>query len=161
VVKDFRSVLASPPLAVATLLGAGFFPVWPGTVGSALALPLVLVLQPLGDLAKGAIFIVLFVIGVWAANRAGQQLHEPDHQAIICDETWSMAVVWEFTPADWRWMVASLVAFRLFDALKPWPISTIDREMKNGLGVMLDDSLAAFAAIVSVLAVAAATNRWV
>jgi phosphatidylglycerophosphatase A len=58
-------------------------------------------------------------------------------------------------------MVASLVVFRLFDALKPWPISTIDREMKNGLGVMLDDSLAAFAAIVSVLAVAAATNRWV
>jgi phosphatidylglycerophosphatase A len=161
VVKDFRSVPASPALAVATLLGAGFFPVLPGTVGSALALPLVLILQPLGDLAKGAIFLMLFVICVWAANRAGQQLRQPDHPAIICDETWGMAVVWEFTPADWRWMVASFVAFRLFDALKPWPISTIDREMKNGLGVMLDDGLAAIAAILSVLAVAAAAARWV
>jgi phosphatidylglycerophosphatase A len=53
-------------------------------------------------------------------------------------------------------MAASFVAFRLFDALKPWPISTIDLRMKNGLGVMLDDGLAALAAILSIWALHAA-----
>jgi phosphatidylglycerophosphatase A len=53
-------------------------------------------------------------------------------------------------------MAASFIAFRLFDALKPWPISAIDREMKNGLGVMLDDGLAALAAILAIWVVHAA-----
>jgi phosphatidylglycerophosphatase A len=53
---------------------------------------------------------------------------------------------------DLRWMLASFLLFRLFDAIKPWPISAIDRGLKNGLGVMLDDCLAAAGAILTVLA---------
>jgi phosphatidylglycerophosphatase A len=151
-VKGFRSALASPAIAIATIMGAGFFPIWPGTVGSALALPLVQVLEPLSLAAKSAVYLVLFPLCVWAAQSAGQQLGEPDHKAIICDETWSMAIVWECTPMDLRWMLASFLLFRLFDAIKPWPISAIDRGLKNGLGVMLDDCLAAAGAILTVLA---------
>jgi phosphatidylglycerophosphatase A len=155
-VQGFRSALASPAVAVATVLGAGFFPIWPGTVGSALALPLVYILRPLDPAAKAAVYLVLFLVCVWAAHSAGRQLGEPDHKAIICDESWSMALVWECTPADFRWMLASFVVFRLFDAVKPWPISAIDRDMRNGLGVMLDDVFAALAAILSIVAARAA-----
>lgn len=160
-VNSLRSVLASPAVAIATVLGAGFLPVWPGTVGSALALPLVIILQPLDLAAKSAAFSLLFLVCVWAAHVAGRQLGEPDHKAIVCDETWSMAIVWECAPAGFRWMAASFVVFRLFDTLKPWPISTIDRDMKNGLGVMLDDGAAALATILCILAVQAAIRAWV
>ena len=34
------------------------------------------------------------------------------------------------------------VLFRLFDVVKPWPISLLDRRVKGGLGVMLDDVVA-------------------
>jgi phosphatidylglycerophosphatase A len=156
-----RSKLALPTVAIATMLGVGFFPIWPGTVGSALALPLVHVLRPLDPVAKGVIYLVLFLGFVWAAHRAGRQLGKPDHEAIICDETWGMAIVWECTPADFRWMLTSFLLFRVFDAVKPWPISAIDRDMKNGLGVMLDDGSAALAAILSILAVRMAiSGKW-
>jgi len=153
---DLWSALASPAAAIATVFGAGFFPFWPGTFGSALALPLVYVMQPLDPAAKAAVYLVLFLVGVWTAQGAGRRFGEADHCAIVCDELWGMAVVWEFTPGGFRWMAASFIAFRLFDALKPWPISAIDRGMKNGLGVMLDDGLAALAAILSIWALHAA-----
>jgi phosphatidylglycerophosphatase A len=146
------SAFASPATAIATVLGAGFFPFWPGTFGSALALPLVYVMQPLDPAPKAVIYLVLVVVCVWAAQAAGRQFGEADHSAIVCDELWAMAVVWECTPGGFRWMAASFVAFRLFDALKPWPISAIDRGMKNGLGVMLDDAVAALATILSIWA---------
>jgi phosphatidylglycerophosphatase A len=150
------SAFASPATAIATVFGAGFFPIWPGTFGSVLALPLVYVIEPLDPAAKVAIYLVLFLVGVWAAQGAGRQFGEADHSAIVCDELWSMAVVWECTPGGFRWMATSFIAFRLFDAVKPWPISAIDRGMKNGLGVMLDDSLAALASILAVWALHAA-----
>lgn len=40
------------------------------------------------------------------------------------------------------WSVAFIV-FRFFDTIKPWPISWLDRRVKGGIGVMLDDLIAA------------------
>jgi phosphatidylglycerophosphatase A len=33
--------------------------------------------------------------------------------------------------------------FRLFDIWKPWPIRDLDHRMRGGLGIMLDDIIAA------------------
>ena len=63
-----------------------------------------------------------------------------------------MAVVWECTPANYGWMAVSFVTFRLFDVIKPWPILAVDRSMKTGLGVMLDDAVAALYTIVLISA---------
>lgn len=38
--------------------------------------------------------------------------------------------------------------FRLCDIIKPWPIGWMDRNIKGGLGVMLDDMAAGFMAVV-------------
>jgi phosphatidylglycerophosphatase A len=40
----------------------------------------------------------------------------------------------------------SFISFRLFDILKPWPICFFDQNIKGGLGIMLDDIIAAFMA---------------
>jgi phosphatidylglycerophosphatase A len=34
------------------------------------------------------------------------------------------------------------VIFRLFDILKPWPISIADKKLHGGFGIMFDDVLA-------------------
>jgi phosphatidylglycerophosphatase A len=39
------------------------------------------------------------------------------------------------------------VLFRVFDIWKPFPINYVDRTVKGGLGVMLDDVLAAVYAL--------------
>ncbi len=46
-------------------------------------------------------------------------------------------------PASWPWIMAGFVLFRLFDIVKPWPISVADQKLKGGFGIMLDDVLAA------------------
>ena len=38
----------------------------------------------------------------------------------------------------------SFVGFRFFDILKPYPINYVDKNMKNGFGVVLDDLIAGF-----------------
>ena len=40
------------------------------------------------------------------------------------------------------WIISSFVLFRFFDILKPFPINWIDKNIKNGLGVILDDIIA-------------------
>lgn len=44
-------------------------------------------------------------------------------------------------------LVVPFILFRLFDIWKPWPINYIDQKVQNGLGIMLDDLLAAIYAI--------------
>jgi phosphatidylglycerophosphatase A len=46
-------------------------------------------------------------------------------------------------PPDWYWMLAGFVLFRIFDIAKPWPVSLADRKISGGLGIMVDDVLAA------------------
>ena len=42
---------------------------------------------------------------------------------------------------------AAFLLFRIFDIWKPWPIGLADRRVHGGLGIMLDDLLAAVYAV--------------
>jgi len=61
-------------------------------------------------------------------------------------------------PPQWWWMVVGFALFRLFDIWKPWPVSWADRGVHGGLGVMLDDVVAGFYALL-VLQLAVALVR--
>ncbi len=134
-------------IAIASWFGSGFAPKAPGTVGSLAALPLIwplLYFSPLWLVVVVTIF--LFLVGTWAAGVAGRAWGKVDHGAIVIDEVVGMILAvsmpfyllgqWADLP-----MVAavSFVTFRCFDIAKPWPVSLIDRRMKTGMGVMLDD----------------------
>jgi phosphatidylglycerophosphatase A len=47
-------------------------------------------------------------------------------------------------PREWPWVICGFALFRVFDILKPWPVSWADRKVPGGLGVMLDDVIAGF-----------------
>lgn len=145
-----RTVVTSPAALVATEFGLGLFPFWPGTIGSAVGLPVLWLLSLLTVSSRIAIYVLAFAALAFAAQRAASVLGVQDHRSVICDETWAMAVTWELTPKTCEWMAASFLAFRALDVIKPWPISTVDRSMKTGVGVMLDDAIAALYAIVLV-----------
>ncbi|NIN33966.1 MAG: phosphatidylglycerophosphatase A, partial [Gammaproteobacteria bacterium] len=52
-------------------------------------------------------------------------------------------VTMTFAPAGWSWVIAGFLAFRVFDIWKPWPIGMIDKKFEGGLGIMMDDLVAA------------------
>ena len=66
-----------------------------------------------------------------------------DYGGIVWDEIVAMLLVLSLIPFKWSWWLAAFVIFRLFDALKPWPIKWFDRRIHGGLGIMLDDLIAA------------------
>jgi len=127
--------------------GAGLSPYAPGTAGALGGFVLHLALAPLGPLWESVLLAQLFLLGVWTCHVTGKALGAPDHSAIVWDETWGMACVLAWTPAGIYWWAAALALFRLFDIAKPWPVSLPNERLPNGLGVMLDDALAAAYAI--------------
>jgi phosphatidylglycerophosphatase A len=150
-------LLAHPAHFLALGLGTGLAPLAPGTVGTLLAIPLHAVLgrwlSPLGILA---LIPVLFALGVWACGRTGRDLGAADHSGMNWDEIVAYLLVLVFTPAGLAWQAFAFVAFRCFDILKPPPIRHLDRTVKGGFGVMLDDLVAAFYALLLIAVARAA-----
>jgi phosphatidylglycerophosphatase A len=109
-----------------------------------LALPLYAWLLPsLGDQAFAALLPILFLIGIWACQVTGKRLGVHDHGGMVWDETVAFLIVLYFTPPLPLWQAFAFLLFRLFDIVKPMPIRHFDRSIRNGLGVMFDDLLAA------------------
>jgi phosphatidylglycerophosphatase A len=137
-------LLARPAHVVALGFGAGLAPVAPGTFGTLVALPIAWLLQASGsDALYLAVTALLFVAGVFAADATARDLGVTDHGAIVIDEIVAFLVVLFFAPRTWLAQAAAFALFRLFDIVKPPPIREVDARMKGGLGVMLDDLLAA------------------
>ena len=140
----FAFLIRHPAHFIALGAGAGLAPAAPGTFGTLVAIPLALVLHAFfGDAEFAAAIVVLFVVGAWASQVAGRDLGESDHGAIVIDEIAAFLLVLFFVGPDWVRVAFAFLVFRLFDIWKPPPIRQLDAAIKNGVGVMLDDLLAA------------------
>jgi len=137
----------APALALtwATFFGAGYFPVAPGTAGTAAAIPLWWLLSRAPAWAYLAGTAIVIGTGIAAAGRAGRYYGVADSGHIVIDEVAGYLVTMAFVPPTIFAAVAGFVFFRICDVLKPWPARVFDREprWKNGAGVVLDDVAAA------------------
>jgi len=121
----------------------------PGTVGTLVALPLAALLHATTeDIGYLIAVAASFAVGVWAAERTGRALGVADHGAIVWDEVVAFLLVLFFVGTDPVRQAFAFLLFRLFDIVKPPPANIIDREWKNGFGVMADDIVAAFYAVI-------------
>jgi phosphatidylglycerophosphatase A len=116
----------------------GFSPFAPGTVGTLGAIPLAWAVSRLEPLAAGCFLLAFFALAVHAARRAGRYWRVVDASPIVIDEVLGYLVAVAFLPFTWATALAAFLLFRLFDVVKPWPASALDR-WKSGLGVVLDD----------------------
>ena len=140
-----RFVFSHPAHILAFGFGIGLIPFAPGTFGTLLALPMHAWLLPrMSDQAFAVLVVLLFALGVWACQVTGRRLGVHDHGGMVWDETVAFLIVLFFTPASPIWQAFAFLLFRLFDIVKPMPIRHFDRTIRNGLGVMFDDLLAAF-----------------
>ncbi len=137
---------SSRPLSfwLATWFGSGLLPYIQGTWGSLAALPFAWGLVAWGGKTALAVAILLvFLIGWWAADDHVRRIGIKDPREIVIDEVagqWLLLLVVPLTPLAYG---VGFFLFRALDIVKPWPASWADRDVKGGLGVMLDDILAA------------------
>lgn len=137
-----------PAAVLATWFGAGLLPVMPGSWGSLAALPCAWAVRSHGGAAGLAIAIVIiFAIGWWAAGTIARTGDDKDPSAIVIDEVAGQWLVLLPTPLDPLCYAGALLLFRIFDIWKPWPVRWAERRVHGGLGIMLDDLLAAVYAV--------------
>lgn len=122
--------------------GLGYAPVAPGTFGTLAGIPAFFFLASLPPALAGLSFAGLLALSVWSASEAGKIYGVVDDGRIVIDELAGYLVTVAFLPFTWTSALLGFVFFRFFDILKPPPASWFDREMKNGLGVVLDDLVA-------------------
>lgn len=150
---SWRFVLGHPAHFLAFGFGIGLIPFAPGSFGTLLAFPIFAFLDPrLDPLTWVFALAALFWAGVWATGRTGHALGVHDHGGMVFDETVAFLAVLFLTPRALLWQAFAFLLFRLFDILKPPPIRYIDRRVKGGLGVMLDDMVAALFALLCLAA---------
>jgi len=140
-----------------TFFGSGLAPVAPGTVGTLAAIPVGLaVIFFAGVNSLTTLVIVVSIIAIFEINKYEKAGGPHDDKSIVIDEAvgvWlTMAItygglyLWQNEYALYVAGILSFISFRLFDIWKPSTIGYIDRKVKGGLGVVLDDLLAGFAA---------------
>ena len=128
---------------VATVGYSGYFPIAPGTVGSAAGLLVYgLVWWTHSTILEVALIAGLFVLGAWAGTIAERYFGGIDPGPIVIDEVVGMLITLAFIPVSWRGALVGFVLFRIFDVIKPYPAGRFER-LHGGLGVMADDAMAA------------------
>ena len=131
-----------------TFFGLGRAPFAPGTFGTlgGVALAVLALALPSGWTLHTALALLaggMFLTGIALGNRA-EKRGKQDPGEFVWDEVAGYLVTLVGHDLHARPVLAlgaAFVAFRLFDILKPWPVSTCDR-MGGGLGIMLDDIVA-------------------
>ncbi len=142
-------LLRKPMQFLAFGFGSGLSPKAPGTAGTLVAIPLYLLIADLSLLHYSLVIVVTSLLGIWICGVASRQLKVHDHPGIVWDEFVGYWITMWAVPGDWMWIIAGFVAFRVFDIVKPWPVSVLDKRVGGGLGIMVDDMLAGVMACIT------------
>ncbi len=130
---------------LATGAYAGYAPVASGTVGSLVAVPLALFFSQVSLLFPwvSALSLALIIAAAcWVAGEAEKLLAEKDSGKIVIDEIVGFVVATFLLQPSMAGFVVAFLLFRLFDIVKPFPAGYLERHLKGGPGVVLDDVVA-------------------
>jgi phosphatidylglycerophosphatase A len=132
---------------VSTVFGIGYFPQAQGTIMSAIAVPLAILLAIVGHggmVVAGAAIIVL-VVGILSCSDYVRETGNPDPSECVIDELagqWLACSFVAFSPFQLAPFFLVFVLFRIFDIWKPWPVYLAETKLHGGLAVMMDDIVA-------------------
>lgn len=139
-------------MAIASGCWVGFLPKAPGTWGSLFALAPWLLIKDLPLPLYALVLVITFILGFFSAGAAEKILDRPDAGPIVIDEILGMFITLTLAPQHpLAWLLGFLL-FRLFDILKPFPVSWFDQRVHGGVGIMMDDVIAGIYALIALQA---------
>jgi phosphatidylglycerophosphatase A len=127
---------------VSTFFGIGYARIAPGTVASAVALPLAwLILWKLGPTAFMIASLATYLIGIWSCGAHAARTGTPDPSECVIDEVAGQWLACAFAPLSIVGFGIAFALFRFFDISKLWPVS-LGESLSGGWGIMTDDMIA-------------------
>ena len=106
--------------------------------------------------------VLIFVFSVYAIDIFKTSFSEIDAKEIVIDEFIGQSIpiltIYIFVKENnlnyfILYTLISFILFRIFDIWKPYPINIIDKKMKNGFGVVLDDVVAGIYSAITLLTI--------
>ena len=141
--KDLNKAFIAHPIHWLALgFGTGLVPKAPGTAGTLVAIPLILLTASLSFSLKLGILVAISFLGIYLCGKSAELLGVHDHGSIVWDEIVGFYLTALFVPVTWFWLLLGFIFFRIFDIVKPWPIKQLDAQVYGGLGIMVDDIIA-------------------
>lgn len=142
-----------PLVVIATGFGIGWIPFAPGTIASLVMALIFWFFVPVEPETRVIQFAVIFLLFIGTRLTLGfvvRKYGAKDESCIVLDEFLGMAVALFLVPQKWWLYVIAILIFRIFDIVKPWPISWVEQRAPGAYGIILDDVIAgAGAAIIT------------
>lgn len=138
-----HKVFTNPIYFFAFGFGSGLSPVAPGTFGTIAAIPIYLLMHYLSWPIYLLITLLFTIAGIWLCDLPAKEIGVHDYPGIVWDEVVGFLWIMVAVPFQWYWIILAFLLFRLFDIWKPWPIKWLDKKIMGGLGIMVDDLVAA------------------
>ena len=129
-------------LLLATGFGVGYSPIAPGTLGTLVAIPIYYFLSEISSPLYEITLIGLFFLSVWISENAERLFAKKDDQRIVIDEIVGFLITMLWVRKTLPFIIIGFFLFRFFDILKPFPIRRLEKGLKGGYGVVLDDVVA-------------------
>jgi phosphatidylglycerophosphatase A len=137
------SIWRNPIHFIACGFGSGAVPWAPGTFGTLAAIPIYLLMSHLSPFTYGIILLIMLCVGIFLCGKTAKDFGVHDHRSIVWDEIVGLLLTLWLVPFSITALLLGFLAFRLFDIWKPFPIYQLDKQVSGGLGIMMDDILAA------------------
>ena len=147
--RELLPYCRDPITLLALGFGTGVMKSAPGTFGTVAGLPFLWALVVLTPLQSALVISLAAIAGIWICGHASKKLQLDDPGCVVWDEMVGLWITLWALPLTGVSLLLGFLLFRAFDIVKPWPISWFDRNVKGGLGIMVDDLIAGlFAAFV-------------
>ena len=127
---------------LATGCYVGYIPFAPGTFGSLMGIPLVWLLSKLASPFSVLTMFFFILLSLWIGGEAEKIFNQKDSGCIVIDEIAGMLVTFAMIPWSMQNLLIGFILFRVFDIAKPFPSPLIEKNLKGGLGVVMDDIVA-------------------
>lgn len=128
---------------VGTFFGVGHLKPGPGTWASAVTVLLWwsaarLIPAPQQWVFALTLAILVTLVGIPASTIVARESGSKDPSFVVIDEVVGQLIALIFVPAEWKYLLVSLILFRALDIVKPPPLRRLER-LPEGTGIMLDD----------------------
>ena len=150
------------PIQLITMFGIGRMSKMPGTIASFVTCIFYYLCIIFGVHIKFLLiaFLVILVSSIIFINKYSSNFTEIDAKEIVIDEFLGQSLpifllyhpLQKGDPVEGAlvYLIMCFILFRFFDILKPFPINLVDKKMKNGFGVVLDDLLAGVYVLIAI-----------
>lgn len=156
------------------MLGLGKIKIIPGTLGSIVTVIILYILFHVLNVSSDFILLGLILIFVYSFPAIESYIKNNENKdpgEIIIDELIGQSIpifAYEISHGTKKapddaliFYFICFVLFRIFDILKPFPVSFFDKNYKNSFGVMLDDVCAGLYVILSLICFMVLSNYFV